>query len=442
MTFVRPASTTALLAGGFFLLVGACGGGSEPAPAAGTKATPATGAKEASKAPAPTKAGKGPASAQLAYQTGLQLLLKGDPQKALGEFERATNLDARMSEAFYELGKLYVHLSSQTVGSQARDMTILEKGLVALARAKELEPANDEYWFRLGKAHYVKNAVPEALTCLSKSVELNGGHAQAWKMLGRVQMETGKIAEARASFQRSIESDPSDAGAFFQLGQALEQLTELENARAAYEKSLAIRSTEPEVFGRLLTVCAALGDAECEARARAGMEAWTEYDRTLKLARREVNQNPSDAKALRRLGVLYFEVGRWEEALEWFMRSIHVDPRDAKTHLFCGITRRHLRDHVNAMNHLKEAEFLAPDNLDPKLELLRLYAESKEDDPWRELLAKTEDEAVTDGAALYDLGLVCQETGRAEDAARLFGKAKALGVTEPPSRSPDAAQGK
>jgi tetratricopeptide (TPR) repeat protein len=448
MNLVRTPSMLPLLAPLFLgLAAGACGKdgpasgaapkvANQPAAAPGTLKGDAADPKGAPKAGAKAKGG----AATLAYKAGLQALMKGEPEKALGEFERATQLDAAMSEAFYELGKLQVHVSSQNVGSQARDLTVLDKGLAALAQAKKLEPSNDQYWFWFGRATFLKNDVAGAEAALKKAVELNPKHAQAWKTLGRVQKSNGETAVARDSFQKAIENEPSDAGAYFQLGQTLEELNDLPNARAAYEKSLGLDGTEPEVFGRLLQVCAKLGDADCEAKARAGMEGWTEYDKRLQRARRDVNQKPNDAKALRRLGLMHFEVGKWEEALEWFLKSIHIDPKDAKTHLFCGMARLHLKDYANAENHLKEAEFLAPDNLDPKLELLALYGASENRAGFDELLSKVEGEAAEDGASLYALGETCAAAERAEDAQRLFGKAKALGVTSA-SSSPAASEG-
>jgi tetratricopeptide (TPR) repeat protein len=425
MISARSALPTLFLAALLLPGCGKSGGEGAAKPSAGAAPAPTSAKAE------PGQGQKSAASATLAYQTGLQLLLKGDPERAAGEFARAVGIDARMSEAHYEFGKLQVHLSSKTIGSQTRDLEILRRGLAALEKARDLEPSNDQYWFWIGRARAIADDVEGARTALNKAVELNPRHAPAWKALGLVEKGAGQTQAARDAFQKAIQADPEDAGAYFQLGQTLEELQDLQNARAAYEKSLALNPTEPEVHGRLLTVCAALGDAECEARARAGEVAWAEYDKRMLFSRRAVNQNPGDAKALRRLGLLYFEVGKWEDALEWFMKSIHVDPRDAKTHLYCGITRRHLRDYVNATNHLKEAEFLAPDVLDPRLELLHLYAETKDDAAWKELLDKTEAEAAGDGRSLYDLGALAAEVQRKEDAERLFAKAKALGVSEP-----------
>lgn len=413
----------------------ACGGG-DPQPKAPAPLA-AGGSAPASKPAA--KPATGTAGAQLAYQNGLQLLLKGQPEQARDELERATRLDPRLSEAFFELGKLEVHLSSKIIGSQARDLDVLERGLVALEKARDLEPSNDDYWYWLGRSYKLNGqdgqAQQKALAALEKAVELNPKHALAWKALGLRQNEAGDFERAGASFERSIENDPTDAGAFFQLGQTFEARQRPEDARTAYQKSVALDPTSAVVLGRLTQVCAQLDDAAGEAEAKAAMESWKGYNAKLLRRRQAINQNPGDAAALRRLGEMYFEVGNWEESLEWFLRSIHIDPKDPLSHLYCGVARRHLRDYTNALNHLKEAEFLAPDYLDPKLELLRLYAETGDESSLGELATSVEQAASEDGESLYALGEVLQEIGRGADATRLFAKAKERGVTEAPAPS-------
>ena len=94
---------------------------------------------------------------------------------------------------------------------------------------------------------------------------------------------------------------------------------------------------------------------------------------------------------------------------------------------------------VSVIPRLKEAEFLAPDLLDPKLELLRLYRESDDEPALVETLAAVESAAAADGASLFALGEVCQELERPDDATRLFDKARALGVTAAPDETPSAA---
>jgi len=424
------------------LFLAACGGGDGPAPAAGsgTSSTPQpAGGKSAAK-----PAQKGEASAKLAFQTGRQLLLKGDPEKAAQEFQRATELDPNMAEAHFELGKLRLHLSSQTIGSQARDLDVLESGLASMERAVELDPKQAYYWFWLARGNFRRDQDQTAkpIEMLQKALALDPENGPAWKLLGRVQIQAGDNAAAKASLQTATEKMPKDGNSRFYLGNVLEVLGETEVARTVYEESIRLDPSNAKAYESLVKVCARLGDAEGEARANAGLAAWGEYQQKLNRRRVAVNKDPADGAAVRRLGEAYFEVGKWDEALEWFMKAIHIDPKDALAHLLCGVARRNLEDHENALNHLKEAEFLAPDNLDPKLELLRLYALTKDDKGFAETLTVTEEAAAEDGYALFALAETCQDLARTEDAARLFGKASGLGVNsvEPPA-APEANEG-
>ncbi|NOT29914.1 MAG: tetratricopeptide repeat protein [Planctomycetes bacterium] len=374
----------------------------------------------------------GASSAMLAYEMGLQHLQKGEVEKAETEFGRALQLDPKMAEACFELGKLKVQQSSQQVWSKSRDLDVLGEGVALLAKACELEPANDQYLFHLGRAHYLKDDLDGARLHLGKAVELNPKLVGGWKALGRAQVDAGETEAGRDSYLRALELNPNDAAAHFLLGQALEVLSDLAGARVAYEKSVALEPSEYEVYGRLSQVCGKLGDAEGEAKANAGRQQWVAFDEQLTRRQKAVNQNPSDGAALRRLGEMYLEIGDWEKAQGLFKGAILIDRRDWRAHLWRGVALRHMKE-KGAIDHLKEAEFLAPDVLDPKLELLRLYAERRDDANLDALLRAVEGEAAADGNSLFTLGEVCREVGREEDAKRLFAKAAALGVTEAPA---------
>jgi tetratricopeptide (TPR) repeat protein len=428
----------------FFLallaLAASCGGGDAPTAsgnATGTPAEkPATGGRDAK------PAAKGEASAKLAFQTARQLLLKGDPEKAAAEFQRATELDPKMAEAHFELGKLNLHLSAQTIGSQARDLEVLDRGLASMRTACELEPENDFFWFWLARGHFQKDKdqTAQPIEMLKKAIALNSESGPAWKLLGRIQIQAGDMQAASETLQRATELMPKDGSSRFHLGTTLEVLGRTAEARAAYEESIRLNPSNARTYESLLKVCAKLGDAEGEARANAGLEAWSEYQKKLNYRRTMVNKHPDDPQWVRRLGQSFFEVGKWEESIEWFMKAIHIDPKDGLAHLLCGVARRNSEDYENALNHLKEAEFLAPDNLDPKLELLRLYGTTKDEKSLAEKLAEVETAAAEHGLSLYALGEVCAELGRAEDARRLFDKAAAMGVTSAPVAEPVSSQ--
>lgn len=413
-----------------------CGGGNGGEKSGASAGKSAAGEKLAKgAAKGADKAGekqKGGSSAALAHQIGLQHLEKGDLAKAEAEFQRALEIDPKMSEAHFELGRIKLQQAMQKSQTQSIDLELLGQCIAALSTAVEIEPENDQYHLHLGRAYFQKDDLDQALAHLGKSVELNPELVAGWKALGSAQLDSDKPESARDSFKRAIEVQPMDPGAHYNLAQALEVLGDLAGARAELEKSLELDRTVYEVHGRLAQLCSKLGDAEGEAKGREGMQRWFEHDQRLQRCRKAMKANPADAAAVRRMGELYYDVGEWPRAIEYFVRAVKMDRRDWRAHLQCGVACRHVKDYTYATHFLKEAEFLAPDVLDPKLELVRLYAEREDDVSLTALVTKFEEEASADGDSLYFMAEVCQEVGRKEHAARLFEKAKALGVTETP----------
>ena len=429
--FAIPATLVAALA--FLGVLPACG---KDEPAGERSAGTARSAPPKAEAPAGEAKGapsSGGGSAVLAYQKGIELLKKGDFEAAQAQFEQAVQLDPKMSEAHYNLGQLLVQRSNQKIWKKARDMDMLNTGIAEITRACELEPTNDDYFFHLGRAYYLKDDYEHAKVHLQKALELNPKLPGAWKALGQAQLDSGETQQGRDSFQRALELAPDDPKGLFQLAQALESLGDLPGARANYEKSIALDPSVYEVHMRLGQVCGKLGDEPAATKAREDMQRWKDFDDRLGRRKALADKNPKSASALRSVGMVYYEAGDWENASDWFLRAIRVDTRDWRAHLYRGVARRHLKDFEWATKHLKEAEFDQPDVLDPKLELLRLYADLKDETSLVALLTKTEGEAAEDGNSLYYLGEVCRELGRQDDATRLFAKAAAHGVTEAPA---------
>ncbi len=435
---VRPVLLV-LCAGG----LAACSGSEDPGAGATPAAADGAGRPRAAGQAAPGapgagkaregEAGKGANAALLAYQTARSLLLKGSPEKAREEFERAVELDPGMAVAHFELGKLLVHLSSQNVGSASRDHDILDEGIAALHKAFELEPRNDEHAYWLGRAYHLKDDAEEAMDYLRQALALNPESGAAWRRLGIIQLEDADSPkeQAKESFLKAIECDPRDAGAHFQLAQTLELLDDETGARQEYKLATEHDRTQPEPYGSLARLLAKAGDEEGAKQAQADFDRWSNYDKELKRRMVAVNQNPVDAKALLALGEMYYAVEKWQDALEWFLKSLNIDSKNALAHLYCGIVRRELQDYEQATHHLKESEFLEPDSLEPKLELVRLYAAMQDEKSLSEVVAKVETEGAQDMEALRRMAEVCRETGRDADAQRLTEKVQALEAGAP-----------
>ncbi len=378
----------------------------------------------------------GTAKALAACEAGVELLVRGETGKAQVEFARARELDPLLAEAHFYTGQLEVQLSGRVVDSTdmsfaRRNLEVLERGIAALTRAVELAPERAEFVETLGRAYHQADDLVNARRWLERAVELDPAGSTAWKRLGMVYLALPETALAKAAFERSLELEPKDANSAFHLGQVLEVQRDFAGARVAYERAIQNNPTQHEFYGKLIAVLERLGDAAGADAAQARLEHWRNYDAKVQRRQRVVDKAPRDAAALRRLGEVYLEGERWKSATDWCTKAVLVDPKDAQAHLCCAIARRELEEYAAAEKHLREAEYHAPDLLDTQIEFVRLYAATGDAGALGAVVAKVEAKAAADGATLFDLGTVCREVGREAEAARLLGKAQALGVTAP-----------
>jgi tetratricopeptide (TPR) repeat protein len=398
-------------------------------------------AEESAPAPAETPATAAQrAEAAAAVAAGLQLVEDGELQRAETEFERARTLDPGSAEAHYYLGQLRVQRSGNVVDSTAmafakHDMDLLEAGIAELVRALELAPENAEYALALGRAYHEASDLENARRHLEKAAALRPDDAIALKRLGMVYLALAETELARATFEKAVALEPKDANSVFHLGQALETLRDFAGARAAYAAAIERNPTQPEYHRKLLAVLERLGDREAIAAAERELARWVAYDEKLERRQRYAERNPKDPATVRRLGEVYLEGNRWKLASDWCAKALRLDPNDVSAHLCCAIALRGMRQFEAAAEHLRAAEGLAPDLLDVPLELVRLHAASGDEAGLRAVVARVERKAARDGAVLFDLGSLCRELGREDDATRLLAQAAALGVTAPPARA-------
>ncbi len=375
------------------------------------------------------------ARALAAIEAGGTWLARGEMADAEREFERALEFDPLSATAHFCLGRLRVQRSTRVVDATEtpfarRDLERLELGIASLARAVELAPTRAEYWLWLGQAYQQAEDLANARRCLEQAIALDPQEPDAYLHLGTVYLAQSENQRARATLERALALAPRNPNSAFQLGQVLEVLRDFPAARQAYERAIANNPTQPEFYRKLLAVLERLGDAPALAETERELATWVAYDERLERRQRAADANPRDPAALRRLGELYLESERWRAAADWCTRAVRIDPQDAQAHLCCARARRRLKQYAEAEQHLRQAESLAPGWLDPRLELVRLFAETNAEAELAQVLAQVESTARADGASLFELGVVCREVARGDDAARLFEQARALGVTE------------
>jgi Tetratricopeptide repeat len=111
-----------------------------------------------------------------------------------------------------------------------------------LSKAKELEPYNPEYWYRLGHFQQFSLEEPDAALaefCFRRAIALNPLHTDAWLDLGTSYELEGNAQAARQAFLRAKISYPSSAEVAWRYGNFLLRQGDLPTAYA--ELRLALR---------------------------------------------------------------------------------------------------------------------------------------------------------------------------------------------------------
>ncbi len=91
--------------------------------------------------------------------------------------------------------------------------------------------------------------------------------------------------------------------------------------------------------------------------------------RAKKFYRRALDLNPRHAGAFNNLGVMAIEESRWDVAERFFLRSLEIEPEDAKTNFLLARARFHAGDRTGALDAVEKAIALEPER--PEFTALR-----------------------------------------------------------------------
>lgn len=75
-----------------------------------------------------------------------------------------------------------------------------------------------------------------------------------------------------------------------------------------------------------------------------------------------VDKNPNDAKAVRRLADLNFDISNWQRAQELYRRYLELQPNDPDVLTDLGISYRETKNFDAALKHFEQAKKVAPDH--------------------------------------------------------------------------------
>jgi Flp pilus assembly protein TadD len=268
------------------------------------------------------------------FQLGYTYTALHRTDEARAEYERAIALDAKMPEAYLNLGVLFLDKQQYTAA------------VAPLTKAVELLPAQSRPRSLLAVAQDRSGDQEGAARSFEGVLHLDPNDLTANHYLGDLDLRRGKPAEAEARFRRALEIRPDAAEILQGLAQSLEAQNKPEAA---------------DVYRKYLVVMP--GDSPARAHLIHLLLNAQEYDAALgELDHNDAGKPPS-LDSLRMRADIQIAQKKWDDAIATLQQAVRLAPRDSQ--LIGGLGRIYLqkRDFPAAEKELTAALQLDGNNL-------------------------------------------------------------------------------
>ncbi|XP_054845092.1 protein O-mannosyl-transferase TMTC1 [Eublepharis macularius] len=283
------------------------------------------------------------------FRSGVQTL----PHNAKVHYNYANFLkdQGRDSEAIYHYKtalKLYPRHASalNNLGTLTKDLVEAKE---YYRRALQLNPQHNRALFNLGNLLKSQGKKEEAVLLLRDSIQYGPEFADAYSSLASLLAEQDQLKEAEEVYEAGIENCPESSDLHNNYGVFLVDTGSPAVAVSHYQKAILLSPNHHVAMVNLGRLYRSLGQNK-------DAEAW--YKRALKVAR--------NAEILSPLGALYYNTGRYEDALKVYREAAALQPSNRETRLA-------LAQVLAMMGQTKDAEKMTNHIVTEEAECLECY---------------------------------------------------------------------
>jgi len=241
-----------------------------------------------------------PDSGEVDMALGDLHLAQTDYDEAMAHFQRARSDPAHEPSAYVGMARVHA--------AQGRH----EQALPYFRRALELRPGSFAIHGWLGYEQYLAGDLPGAIASYQEALRLDAGDAGMWSSLGGLHLLAGHDDDAMHAFEQSIRIRPTGA-VLSNYGALKMQSGDYDEAATLFRRALELEPRDFMIWGHL-------GDALVADPATAG-QAREPYAQAARMARRYLEINPDDARALAALGWYMANLDDHAEARALLQRS-------------------------------------------------------------------------------------------------------------------------
>nr|XP_025735561.1 transmembrane and TPR repeat-containing protein 1 [Callorhinus ursinus] len=258
-----------------------------------------------------------PHNAKVHYNYANFLKDQGRTREAIYHYRTALRLYPRHASALNNLGTL------------TRDTA---EAKMYYQRALQLNPQHNRALFNLGNLLKSQEKKEEAISLLKDSIKYGPEFADAYSSLASLLAEQERFKEAEEIYQAGIKNCPDSSDLHNNYGVFLVDTGSPEKAVAHYQQAITLSPSHHVAMVNLGRLYRSLGD-------NSVAEEW--YKRALQVARK--------AELLSPLGALYYNTGRYDEALQVYREAAALQPSQRELRLA-------LAQVLAVMGQTKEAE--------------------------------------------------------------------------------------
>jgi Flp pilus assembly protein TadD len=267
------------------------------------------------------------------FQLGYVYTALGRGKEARPEYERALELDPKMSEAALNLGILLLNENPASA-------------VAPFQKAVDLLPTQSRPRTLLGLAYEKSGDPKNAATAYEGALALDPKDAETSLHLGQLLIQQNRASEAEGRFRLVLAAEPRSHPALLGLAQSLEAGKKPE-ALDAYQSYLTVEPDDSAARQRFVSLLIANQRFD---------EALAEMEKTRQ------GGSPSLEFLKLRADILIGQK-KWDEAVIVLKQAVLLAPQDAQLRGGIGRTYLQQRDFPNAARELKTAIALDPKDL-------------------------------------------------------------------------------
>ena len=319
-----------------------------------------------------------PTDAQGNYNLGVLLMAKGAPAEAIPHFERvhpqntatafnlvrayfavrrpadALRLATRLSA---ENNEVQVHFSLGVLLASAGQYKPAQE---ELAKADALEPNTFEIVYNLGQAQSRDGQYAKAELTLARALALRPDSVDAMYLLAQVYSDESRPLDALDLLIRAHKAAPQNADIIFLMAR-------ISMSQNYYEDAIPLLESGVQIAPQRADLVAALG----ESYFMAG-----KVDKAIEQFNKLVNLEHS-ARSYSFLGLSYRNLGRFDEAKQYFEKGLALDPRNTSCLFNLGFIAERQGQPSTADSYFQKVLAANPNFPDALLELANMRIAAK-----------------------------------------------------------------